>query len=119
MTRTIEREILAATRELGIGIAACGVPSRGLISGHWTRESGASGRDFRTMSPRFQGENRDRNLALVEALRDIALLDATARFHNPPMPGNGPIPASMPPMSASGRSSAPVSACRAERDRHH
>lgn len=72
ISRTIERGILATTRELGIGITAYGVLARGLISGHWTRESGAAGTDFRLFSPRFQGDNLDRNLALVEALRRIA-----------------------------------------------
>jgi hypothetical protein len=46
------------------------VLSRGLISGHWTKDG--SPRDFRTMSPRFQAGNIDTNLALVEKLRAIA-----------------------------------------------
>ena len=56
---------------LGIGITAYGVLSRGLIGGHWSKSSGG-GRDFRIHSPRFQGENLDRNLALADALRKIA-----------------------------------------------
>jgi aryl-alcohol dehydrogenase-like predicted oxidoreductase len=71
ISRGIESEILSACRELGIGITAYGVLSRGLISGHWSKSSGG-GRDFRTHSPRFQGENLDRNLALADALRKIA-----------------------------------------------
>jgi aryl-alcohol dehydrogenase-like predicted oxidoreductase len=71
LSRGIEDEILPACRELGIGITAYGVLSRGLISGHWTKSAGG-GRDFRTHSPRFQGENLDRNLALADALRKIA-----------------------------------------------
>jgi len=71
ISRGIEDDILATCRELGIGITAYGVLSRGLISGHWKKE-GAGAKDFRTHSPRFQGENADRNLALVEALRKIA-----------------------------------------------
>ena len=71
LSRGIEAEILATCRELGIGITAYGVLSRGLISGHWSKESGGAG-DFRAMSPRFQGGNLDRNLELVEALRRIA-----------------------------------------------
>jgi pyridoxine 4-dehydrogenase len=71
MSRGIEANILPACRELGIGITAYGVLSRGLISGHWTRDSRAQ-QDFRSASPRFQGENLDRNLALVENLRRIA-----------------------------------------------
>src|SRR5216684_1747923 len=50
----IEDGILATCRELGIGITAYGVLSRGLISGHWSKDrpSGAAP-DFRLMSPRF------------------------------------------------------------------
>jgi aryl-alcohol dehydrogenase-like predicted oxidoreductase len=71
ISRGIESEILPACRELGIGITAYGVLSRGLISGHWTKGRQASG-DFRAISPRFQGANLDTNLALVEELRAIA-----------------------------------------------
>jgi len=70
ISRGIEREILPACRELGIAITAYGVLSRGLISGHWTGQR-ASG-DFRSRAPRFQGENLDANLALVERLRVVA-----------------------------------------------
>jgi len=71
ISRGIEAEILPTCRELGIGITAYGVLSRGLISGHWSPASG-KGKDFRAHSPRFQGENLDHNLKLVEALRRIA-----------------------------------------------
>jgi aryl-alcohol dehydrogenase-like predicted oxidoreductase len=71
-SRGIEAEILPTCRELGIGITAYGVLSRGLLSGHWSKERAAGTGDFRSFSPRFQGENLDRNLALVEALRQIA-----------------------------------------------
>ncbi len=70
ISRGIEDEILPTCRELGIGITAYGVLSRGLISGHWTKER--SGQDFRALSPRFQGDNLDANLALVERLRGVA-----------------------------------------------
>lgn len=72
LSRGIEDEILPVCRELGIGITAYGVLSRGLISGHWARERSQASGDFRGMAPRFQGENLDHNLALVEALRKIA-----------------------------------------------
>jgi pyridoxine 4-dehydrogenase len=71
IARGIEGDILATCRELGIGITAYGVLSRGLISGHWSKDrSGAQ--DFRAMSPRFQGRNLDANLALVDSLRRVA-----------------------------------------------
>ncbi|MGQ4430271.1 aldo/keto reductase [Streptomyces sp. SAS_260] len=72
ITRDIEREILPTTRELGIGITAYGVLSRGLISGHFTQDRQLGAQDFRAFSPRFQGDNLRRNLELVEALRKIA-----------------------------------------------
>ena len=71
ISRGIEDRILPACRELGIGITAYGVLSRGLISGHWQKDAAGAG-DFRAHSPRFQGENADRNLALVDRLRAIA-----------------------------------------------
>lgn len=72
ISRGIEGAILPAARALGIGITAYGVLSRGLISGHWSRERQA-GKDFRTVaSPRFQGENLEANLALVERMRALA-----------------------------------------------
>ncbi|MFG2976420.1 aldo/keto reductase [Streptomyces sp. NPDC048331] len=72
ISRGIEAEILPTARELGIGITAYGVLSRGLISGHFTRDRALAPGDFRGMSPRFQGDNLDRNLDLVEALRKVA-----------------------------------------------
>ena len=72
ISRGIETEILPTTRELGIGITAYGVLSRGLISGHWSADRSAGAGDFRNYNPRFQGENLTHNLSLVEELRSIA-----------------------------------------------
>ncbi|MFE5629160.1 aldo/keto reductase [Streptomyces sp. NPDC056543] len=72
ISRGIEEKILPTARELGIGITAYGVLSRGLISGHFTRDRELTPGDFRGMSPRFQGDNLHRNLDLVEQLRAIA-----------------------------------------------
>ncbi|MCY1668278.1 aldo/keto reductase [Rhizobium sp. SL86] len=72
ISRGIEDKILPTCRELGIGITAYGVLSRGLISGHWQRDRSTAKGDFRAMSPRFQEGNLEQNLALVEALRQIA-----------------------------------------------
>jgi pyridoxine 4-dehydrogenase len=71
VSRGIEDDILPVARELGIGITAYGVLSRGLISGHWSKAR-AGGRDFRAAAPRFTGANLDRNLGLVEQLRAAA-----------------------------------------------
>ena len=72
ISRGIEDRILPTTRELGIGITAYGVLSRGLISGHFTQDRHLAANDFRAYSPRFQGENLQHNLGLVEALGKIA-----------------------------------------------
>ena len=61
ITRAVEAEILPVLRELGIGMTAYGVLSRGLISGH-----------CRAYSPRFAAGNVEHNLRLVEALRSVA-----------------------------------------------
>ena len=71
-SRGIEDAILPTARELGIGVTAYGVLSRGLLSGHWSKERGTAAGDFRSRNPRFSGDNLDRNLALVEALRKVA-----------------------------------------------
>ena len=72
LSRGIEAEILPTCEELGIGVTAYGVLSRGLLSGHWSRGRETDPADFRSYAPRFRGENLERNLALVEALRAIA-----------------------------------------------
>ncbi len=72
ISRGIEREILPTCRELGIGITAYGILSRGLISGHWSTGRQLNPGDFRNHAPRFQGENLEHNLRLVEALRAVA-----------------------------------------------
>ena len=72
LSRGIEASILPTARELGIGVTAYGVLSRGLLSGHWRPDRELAGNDFRGMVPRFQGENLQANLALVEALGTVA-----------------------------------------------
>ena len=70
MSRGIEAEILPTVRELGIGVTAYGVLSRGLLSTASAREIG--GNDPRARFPRFRGENLQRNLDLLAALEKIA-----------------------------------------------
>ena len=72
VSRGVEQAILPACRELGIGITAYGVLSRGLISGHFSAERELAPYDFRAHAPRFAADNRARNLALVDALREVA-----------------------------------------------
>ena len=72
LSRGIEAEILPACRELGVGVTAYGVLSRGLLGGGWSRERGSAAGDVRARMPRFRPENLGRNLALVDALRELA-----------------------------------------------
>lgn len=72
ISRDIETEVLSVCRELGIGITAYGVLSRGLISGHWSKDRSTKTGDFRSAAPRFNGENLEHNLRLVDELRSIA-----------------------------------------------
>jgi len=71
-SRTIEEAILPSCRALGIGITAYGVLSRGLLSGHWSSTRVVTPRDFRAAAPRFSGAQLEHNLALVEALGEVA-----------------------------------------------
>ena len=69
MSRGIEESILPVVRELGIGVTAYGILSRGLLSAG-ARELACN--DPRSRFPRFQGENLRRNLDLLTALEQIA-----------------------------------------------
>ena len=68
ISRGPETRIFPLLSELGIGVTAYGVLSRGLLSGSKPK----SPRDFRAHLPRFAGENLERNARLVEALRQMA-----------------------------------------------
>lgn len=72
LSRGIEADILPTARELGIGITAYGVLSRGLLSGHWRPDRDLTPDDFRAGNPRFQGDNLQHNLKLVDALKTVA-----------------------------------------------
>ncbi|WP_405486210.1 aldo/keto reductase [Nocardia sp. NBC_00511] len=72
ISRGIEAEILPTARELGVAITAYGVLSRGLLSNALQPGHQFAPNDFRAHSPRFQGENLDANLRLVDALSTIA-----------------------------------------------
>lgn len=70
-TRVIEDEIQPLLRSLGIVTVAYGALSRGLLSGEITKTPQEG--DFRSHSPRFQDENLQHNLTLVEKLQALAL----------------------------------------------
>jgi aryl-alcohol dehydrogenase-like predicted oxidoreductase len=68
VSRSIEAEILPTVRELGIGVTAYGVLSRGLLSGSPI----AGPTDMRNHFPRFLGDNLEKNRKLVNSLNAIA-----------------------------------------------
>lgn len=71
-SRDPEDEILPTVRELGIGFVAYSPLGRGFLSGQITSPSDLAEDDWRRQSPRFQGENFNRNLQLVERVKAIA-----------------------------------------------
>ena len=70
-TRNIERAVLPACRELGIGLTVYGVFGRGLLTGGWQPGESAPG-DFRSHAPRFQGEAGIRNLDVAAEIARVA-----------------------------------------------
>jgi aryl-alcohol dehydrogenase-like predicted oxidoreductase len=70
--RSPEAEILTTVRELGIGFVAYSPLGRGFLSGRFRSSSDFDEGDFRGMDPRFQGENMERNLELVDCVKEIA-----------------------------------------------
>jgi aryl-alcohol dehydrogenase-like predicted oxidoreductase len=71
-TRDPEDEILPTIRELGIGFVAYSPLGRGFLSGQIQSPDDLAEDDFRRANPRFQGENFQRNLDLVERVKEIA-----------------------------------------------
>ncbi len=78
LSRGIESEILPTCRDLGVGITAYGVLSRGLLGGELSEARSFALGDLRAAMPRFRPDNLARNLSIVEGLREIAAAkDAT------------------------------------------
>ena len=71
-TRDVEARILPTTRELGIGFVAYSPLGRGFLSGRFTSPEDLPENDFRRHNPRFQGENFERNMKIVDRVREIA-----------------------------------------------
>jgi aryl-alcohol dehydrogenase-like predicted oxidoreductase len=71
-SREPEEEILPTVRELGISFVAYSPLGRGFLTGRFQRPEDIPEGDWRRMSPRFQGENFQRNLSLVERVKEIA-----------------------------------------------
>jgi aryl-alcohol dehydrogenase-like predicted oxidoreductase len=71
-SRDPEDEILPTVRELGIGFVAYSPIGRGFLSGRFKTIDDLEPTDYRRQSPRFQGENFERNLDLVRRIEEIA-----------------------------------------------
>ena len=71
-SRDIEQDVLPTVRELGIGLVAYSPLGRGFLTGRIKRPEDLGEDDFRRHHPRFQGENLERNLELVERVRELA-----------------------------------------------
>ncbi len=71
-SRDPESEILPTVRELGIGYVAYSPLGRGFLSGAIKSLDDLDENDFRRQNPRFQGENFEKNLELVDRVEEIA-----------------------------------------------
>lgn len=71
-SRDVEDEILPACRELGIGFVPYSPLGRGFLTGQIQRFEDLAEDDYRRFSPRFQGENFQKNLDLVGKIKEIA-----------------------------------------------
>jgi aryl-alcohol dehydrogenase-like predicted oxidoreductase len=71
-SRDVEDDVLPTLRELGIGLVAYSPLGRGFLSGAIRSLDDLDENDYRRFSPRFQGENFDRNLALVDRIAELA-----------------------------------------------
>ena len=71
-SREVEDEILPTVRELGIGFVAYSPLGRGFLTGQFKTIDDLSADDYRRHSPRFQGENFQKNLELVEKINELA-----------------------------------------------
>ena len=75
-TRDPEDDVLPLCRELGVGLVPYSPLGRGFLTGQITSADDLAADDFRRSSPRFEGDNLERNLALVDAVRAMAAAKA-------------------------------------------
>ena len=71
-SRDVEEEILPAIRRLGIGFVPYSPLGRGFLTGRFQSPDQLDAKDYRRMTPRFQGENFERNLGLLREIEAIA-----------------------------------------------
>ncbi len=78
-SRDLEADILPVVRELGVALVAYSPLGRGFLTGQIKSPDDFAADDFRRFQPRFQGENFDKNLELVDQIKVMAAeLDVTA-----------------------------------------
>ena len=70
--REVEDDVVPAARRLGVGLVPYSPLGRGMLAGGVPAADLTSSSDFRSIDPRFHGDNLDRNLALVDAVAGIA-----------------------------------------------
>ena len=71
-TRGIEEEIVPTARELGVGIVPYSPVGRGFLTGRYASLDDLSPDDYRRYTPRFEGDNLQANLKIVERVREVA-----------------------------------------------
>jgi len=71
-TREIEAEVLPACRDLGVSFVAYSPLGRGFLTGSIGKDADLAANDFRRISPRFQGDNLERNLRIVDVVKTLA-----------------------------------------------
>lgn len=71
-TRDVEQEVLPTLEELGIGLVAYSPLGRGFLAGRFKSIDDLAPDDWRRNNPRFQGENFERNFAIVDRIRELA-----------------------------------------------
>ena len=71
-SRDVEEEILPTIRKLGIGLVPYSPLGRGFLTGRFKTMDDLDAKDYRRMTPRFQGENFESNLGLLGAIESLA-----------------------------------------------
>lgn len=71
-TRDVEAEVLPVLRELKVSLVAYSPLGRGMLTGAIGKDTPLADNDFRRISPRFQADNLDANLRLVDVVKTLA-----------------------------------------------
>ncbi len=71
-SRNVEEEILPTIRRLGIGLVPYSPLGRGFLTGRFKTIDDIDAKDYRRMTPRFQGENFENNFSLLNAVESLA-----------------------------------------------